>query len=302
MSGNAEKENAASQKLLNTLDTIYNKALQGIPGASVSVDELAERYLSRDDSPEKAAKIMLRNQIAKCTTSGVVTGFGGFSTLPVSIPVNVASVLYMQLRLIACTARMAGFEPSDATVRAYAYACLSGVSIRSKKRDLEDIRMRSALRLLAKAGEKGVLNLAKLIPVIGAGVNGGIDYVGAKAVSDRAYQVFFENDYAFEEEKSLYRRGKDLYRKYTGNELEKDAEAFAARQKERARKLMDSVAARFTGKADPEEETVYVSPSGRSYHTDITHAGKTPVKMTVKEAEIEGYTPCRRCVNTDKDM
>ena len=28
---------------------------------------------------------MLKNQIAKCTTSGVVTGLGGFITMPVAI-------------------------------------------------------------------------------------------------------------------------------------------------------------------------------------------------------------------------
>ena len=234
-----DKDNKTPSRaaLLKTLDFLYEKALKGIPHASSSVEELAEIYLKGDTEPEKAAKTMLKSQIIKCTATGVITGIGGFSTLPVSIPANVAGILYMQLRMIACAAQIAGYDIYDPVIRAYTYACLSGVSIRGVERDVDDIRERAAVRLLAKTGEKGVLNLAKLIPLIGAGVNGGIDYVGTKTVADRAYGVFFENKRSFEEEKSLYRRGADLYKKHTGKDLGEDVKAFAARQKKNAGNL-----------------------------------------------------------------
>ena len=47
-------------------------------------------------------------QVAKCTTSGFVTGLGGLITLPVAIPANVSSVMYVQMRMIACLAYMGG--------------------------------------------------------------------------------------------------------------------------------------------------------------------------------------------------
>ena len=212
----AGKKSITYTGLLKLLDFLYGKALKGIPHVSSSVEELAESYLKDGVEPEKASRRMLRGQIAKCTVSGVITGIGGFSTLPVSVPANVASILYMQLRMIACTARMAGFEPSDPTVRAYAFACLGGVSIRTAGESLQDLRKKSALRMLAKTGERGVLNLAKLIPLVGAGINGGIDYAGARAAAKRAYQVFFRLDLTIEEEKSLFRRGEELYRKIYG--------------------------------------------------------------------------------------
>ena len=59
---------------------------------SQSVESMAQDYLTKYGSKEKARKAMLKNQITKCTTSGVVTGFGGIITLPVSIPANVGSV------------------------------------------------------------------------------------------------------------------------------------------------------------------------------------------------------------------
>ena len=63
---------------------------------------MANDYLKKHKSKEDACKAMLRNQIVKCTTSGVVTGFGGFITMPVALPANVGSVIYVQMRMIAC--------------------------------------------------------------------------------------------------------------------------------------------------------------------------------------------------------
>ena len=46
----------------------------------------------------------------KCGTSGLVTGLGGLITLPVAIPANISSVMYVQMRTIACIAKMGGYD------------------------------------------------------------------------------------------------------------------------------------------------------------------------------------------------
>lgn len=46
------------------LDTIYEKALNGIPMVSHSVDEIADDYLSHHDTPEAAARSLARWQVA----------------------------------------------------------------------------------------------------------------------------------------------------------------------------------------------------------------------------------------------
>ena len=61
----------------------YEKFLYGIPKFSPSVKDMANDYLKKHKTTEEACKAMLRNQIAKCTTSGILTGFGGFITMPV---------------------------------------------------------------------------------------------------------------------------------------------------------------------------------------------------------------------------
>ena len=39
--------------------------------------------------------------------------------------------------------------------------------------------------------EKGLVNLGKMIPLVGAVINGGFDFVETKVIADRAYNLFF---------------------------------------------------------------------------------------------------------------
>ena len=48
--------------MVDILDVCYDKALQGIPKVSKSVDELAEDYSSKYPTAEKAAKALVANQ------------------------------------------------------------------------------------------------------------------------------------------------------------------------------------------------------------------------------------------------
>ena len=65
------------KQMLSILDELYAKALHGIPKVSRSVESLAQDYLSNAPSSEKAAENLIKYQIAKCGTSGFVTGLGG---------------------------------------------------------------------------------------------------------------------------------------------------------------------------------------------------------------------------------
>ena len=255
--------------LLKTMDTLYDKAQTGITQISLSVTELAAQYMQGKDDPEKAAKVMLRSQIAKCTVAGVITGIGGVITLPVSIPANVSGLMYMQLRMISCAAKMAGFDPADPTVRAYSYACFAGVSVRTPDQDLDDLRAKAAARILARMGEKGVLHLAKLIPVVGAGVNGAVDLAATRTIADRALRMFFQKDYDMEDEQSLYSRGADLYRRLRGKDLDEDIRDFADQARERMQRFRNVAKNRFPHKeeapdAEPEEDYA-MTPLDRFY-------------------------------------
>ena len=53
--------------VMKMLDTCYDKALHGINKVSPPIEQFANEYVRKAKDPQKAAKIMLKNQIAKCT-------------------------------------------------------------------------------------------------------------------------------------------------------------------------------------------------------------------------------------------
>lgn len=125
----SQKPIISQEDIMKMLDTIYGKCLNGVPKVSKPVDVFAEEYLSKYETKELACKKMLNNQIIKCTTSGFVTGFGGVVTMPVTLPANITNVLYVQMRMIACTAYMAGLKLDDDSTQTFVYACLAGVAV-----------------------------------------------------------------------------------------------------------------------------------------------------------------------------
>ena len=125
-----EKKKLLSQEdIMKLLDSCYDKCLNGVPYVSPTVEEFANDYLSKHPTKEQACKAMIKTQIIKCTTSGFLTGFGGIVTLPVTLPANIGSVLYVQMRMIACSAYMAGFELDSDQTQTFVYACLAGVAV-----------------------------------------------------------------------------------------------------------------------------------------------------------------------------
>lgn len=198
---------------MQVLDWCYGKAVNGLGNISPSVDKFAANYLEKNQNAEAAAQSMIKYQIAKCTTSGFVTGLGGLITLPVAVPVNLSSVLYVQLRMIACIAYMAGYDVKSDQVQTLVYACLAGISVGEVLKQvgvkvgekiavgavkkipgavLTKINQRVGFRLLTKFGSKGVINIGKAVPVIGGVITGGMDLVETKFIADRAYKMFFE--------------------------------------------------------------------------------------------------------------
>ena len=217
MSEKEKKTVIAQEDVMKILDSCYEKCLNGIPKVSPSVEEMANDYLKKYKTKEEACKAMIRNQITKCATSGFITGFGGFITMPVTLPANITSVIYVQMRMIACTSYMAGFDLDSDQTQTLVYACLAGVAVNNvikqagikfgvkfangliKKipgKVLTKINQKVGFRFVTKFGTKGVVNLGKLIPGVGAVIGGGLDLVETKIIAKRSYKWFFEHDFS----------------------------------------------------------------------------------------------------------
>ncbi|MGX8680652.1 MAG: EcsC family protein, partial [bacterium] len=125
MSKKNEDLTITKEQLKSVLDQCYNKALDGIPQVSDPIERLCEHYLSKHQTVEKAAKGLIARQKLKCAASGFLAGIGGFFTLPVALPANLASVFYVQLRMIAALAMLGGLDPRDEQVHTLCYLCLT---------------------------------------------------------------------------------------------------------------------------------------------------------------------------------
>lgn len=210
-----KEEKMTEEKAANILSAIYEKALNGVPKVSRSVDEFANDYTSRFDTPERAAKELVKYQVLKCGTSGFITGLGGLITLPVAIPANIGSVLYVQMRMVAAIAKIGGYDVSSDQVQTLVYMCLTGTAITDVVKQagikigektltaalkklpgaaLVKINQRIGFRLLTKFGEKGVINLGKLIPVAGGVIGGAMDVASTTVIAKNAIKLFIEDE------------------------------------------------------------------------------------------------------------
>jgi uncharacterized protein (DUF697 family) len=196
--------------IMKVLDFAYDKAVVGVPGFDTA-EEMAQNYLSKNESPEKAAKSLVRWQVAKAGGSGFVTGLGGVVTMPIGIPANIASVLYVQVRMVAAIAEMGGYDLRSDQVKTLVYLSMIGngakdilknIGIQFGKKFTQSmiskissqaitkINQRIGFRLLTKFGEKGIVNLGKAVPIAGGLIGGTVDSIATKTIGKVAIKSF----------------------------------------------------------------------------------------------------------------
>jgi len=206
MSGKELTESKAGK----LLDWAYEKSINGIPGTDTAY-EIAENYMSKHNSIDKAIDSLVRWQNSKSATSGFLTGLGGLITLPVAIPANIASVTYVQIRMIAAIAHMRGYDLKDDQVKTFVFVCLTGQSASDILKQagikagtaitkqaikkipgeiIKSINKAVGFRLVTKFGEKGVVNLGKAVPLVGGIIGGAVDGIGTNVIGKTAKNVF----------------------------------------------------------------------------------------------------------------
>jgi hypothetical protein len=105
-----EKKSLTYNGIMQALDWSYDKAINGgIPGTDTAI-ELAENYLSKTGTLEEKVNRLIRWQNTKSVTSGFLTGLGGLIVMPVAVPINITSVIFVQMRMVAAIAHMGGYD------------------------------------------------------------------------------------------------------------------------------------------------------------------------------------------------
>jgi hypothetical protein len=191
---------------------LLEKGLGGFPPLS-SAANLADEYLiDRDfDSNDERVAALMKWETAKNFSTGFITGLGGFVTLPVGVPSALVASWLIQARLAGAIARIYGHDLVEERVRTLILLCLAGdvakeamsglgLDLGSKLpqsavkqvpgRALVEINKRIGMQLLAKAGQRGLAQFPKAIPVVGGMVGGAFDAVVCRMVGRTAKKLF----------------------------------------------------------------------------------------------------------------
>jgi uncharacterized protein (DUF697 family) len=167
-------------------DWAYSKAVSGFPGP----DKMADRD----------------GELA-----GFLTGYGGFVATPVAMPANLASALYIQVRLIATIAHLRGHDIRSAEARALVLACLTGSKAADTMKDagvrfgtrltrdavgwmspalFKKLEHAAGVSVVCVAGASNIARFGKFVPVVGGVLAGGFDAAVTQLIGRTADRVF----------------------------------------------------------------------------------------------------------------
>jgi hypothetical protein len=211
-----DNEENPSNWVGRSLDYCYDLALNStLGGIQKNCFQLAEDYQRRGQVPTKAVDNLIAWQCAKTGLSGFANGLPGLLAMPVTVPLDLTALWYVQLRMVAATALIFELDPKEDRVRTLCYASLLGsgaqealgkvgVTIATKSAEVALRRMPGSVlaqinkavgfRLATKFGQKGAINLVKLVPIAGGLVGGTINAVGTRIVGSTAKRLLQPNN------------------------------------------------------------------------------------------------------------
>jgi hypothetical protein len=177
------------------IQRIATYAIDGVWKLSGAV-ALAEEY-SRNPkygSAEETVDALVRWGAGKNFSTGFVTGLGGVLTLPISLPAGLGASWVIQARLAAAIAWALLGDSVKEVIKDV------GIQIGRKTAEqalrklpgkvLVEINKKVGYRLMTKFGEKGVVNVVKVVPVAGGIVGGAVDAAATIGLGQIAKTLF----------------------------------------------------------------------------------------------------------------
>ena len=181
-------------------------------GPFESAREAADRARAATATTDAALKKVMRRHIGGGSLGGFATGLGGFVTMPVALPANVAEFYVQATRMVGAIATLRGYDVREPRIRSavlltligshaddvLSQAGLSGPSGRLTAlatgqlppAGLLIVNKAVGFRLLRTVGEKALPKLGKGVPVLGGAVGAGLDGYLMKKIADHALEEF----------------------------------------------------------------------------------------------------------------
>lgn len=197
-----------AEQLRQGLVTFVEDGLGPVTGSAAYAADRLERV----GDIEKAIQRVVRETVASSGASGFVTGLGGFATMPISVPANLAGAAMLNARMVGAIAHLRGYDLRDPVVQQLLLLVVAGESANAAMRNvgirigqklatrgvervsvetIRRINARVGITLLAKYGTKrSAITLVKLVPFVGGVVGGTVDATFTKAVATAAKRAF----------------------------------------------------------------------------------------------------------------
>lgn len=134
-------------------------------------------------SKDELVKKIVNKQAFKCGVVGAVTGFGGFVTLPITLPIDLLLTARYQATMVSFIAQVHGFENSIEN-KAATYAVMTGSTELSKA--TTTIFRKYAPRFIGKS-------FSKLIPVLGALISFLVNYFMTRSMA-KAANIWYQGE------------------------------------------------------------------------------------------------------------
>ena len=177
-----------------------------------SAEEVAADALAKTGSPEKAVSRVVSNHVKLAAAQGFVTSLGGFITLPVSLPANVAGFYMVATRMTAAVAHLRGYDIGDHQIRSAVLLTLVGAESDYLLRKAGSVAPPSTManlaaqglpgpalmmvnkavgfKILTQVGKTSLSRFGRAVPVIGGAVGAGLDGMLMKSVGKQALEEF----------------------------------------------------------------------------------------------------------------
>jgi hypothetical protein len=198
---------AAASRLVEHLLAIGIDGRGRIDSAQLVADKARSSYPDAD----RAVDAVVSQHQKMVAVGGFVTGLGGFVTLPIALPLNVAEFYLLATRMVAATASLRGYDISQPEVRSAVLLTLVGA-------DADDLLRTAGLtpsgrlsslaaerlpgpalmvlnkgvgfRLLSALGRKGLQRFGKAVPFVGGAVGAGVDTFLLRRIASHARHEF----------------------------------------------------------------------------------------------------------------
>lgn len=197
--------------MVRVIEKILDAGIDG-RGPLESAQEVADRALSASPNPEAAIDHIVRTHLGIGAAGGFVTGMGGFLTMPLALPANVAEFYLTATRMVAAIAAVRGYDLSQEQIRAAVLLSIVGAEAEDLLRKagvtapggrvtslvaqrlpgpaLMIVNKALGFRVVNRVLRTGLAHAGRIVPVIGGALGAGLDTYLLKRIADQARAEF----------------------------------------------------------------------------------------------------------------